>query len=453
MTSRSGATLVAGSSGLGAEEWEERSRELTSELGTGDRLAIVTAPAAATALAIRAARDAGAHAALIDHRLSEQDRSARLEASGTTLLFEAGRLHRLGPAGPSAADGGLVVYTSGTTQAARGTFLSWDALERSARGVVSATELGTGDRWLSPLPLSHVGGVGVLLRCLDSGATAELLEGFEAATLLERMRSGEVTHVSLVARMLDRVLALAPEGLGPSGLRWVLVGGGTMPRALIVRARRGGIPAVPTYGLTEAGSTVTLHRPGEELLAQGDAGWPLEGRRVQIADPGADGVGEILVGGETLASGYLGTTEAPLSLRDGWLGTGDFGRLSEDGRLLVVDRRSDLIVTGGENVSPSALEAKIGTTGWVDEVCVVGLPHPSWGQEVVAVLRPAASSQLPLESLQDQLTRWAAAELPGWERPKRWEFRSGPLPRNRLGKLSRGVLRKQLLDQDSGSGA
>ncbi|MEE2828340.1 MAG: AMP-binding protein, partial [Myxococcota bacterium] len=337
--------------------------------------------------------------------------------------------------------GGLWVFTSGTTGSPRATCLSWEALRNSAAGVVEVTGLERGDCWLTPLPLCHVGGVGVVLRCLAAGALAEIWERFEPEALTSRIRSGEITHLSLVPRMLERLLDAASGGFTETALRWVLVGGGAVPPSLVERARRSGIPAVPTYGLTEAASTVTLQRVDEELLGPGDAGWPLPGRRLRILDPGPDGVGEIAVGGSVLADRYWGSTDPGPLVEGGWLATGDFGRLTDDGRLVVADRRSDLIVSGGENVYPAALEARLSQLPGVEEACVVGLPDESWGQQVVAVLRFDSEEEASLEAVQ----KWCRENLPAWECPRRWEVRIAALPRNRLGKLQRSRLRDELL--------
>lgn len=433
---------------LSPQEWTERSSALAASLEEGDRLAILTSSSTSTAVALRAARSRGLSACLIDARLPADQREERLRQSGATLVVadDLDGCSRLGPPGTPDPSAGLGVFTSGTTGHSRLARLSWAALDASASGVVSATSLGPGDCWHSPLPLSHVGGVGVVLRCLRSGATADLAEAFEPGALLALIRSGRVTHLSLVSRMLERLLAEACDDLGSSELRWVLVGGGATPLDLLQRARREGLPVVSTYGLTEAGSTVTLHRPDEVHTGDGDAGWPLPHQELKILEPDSSGLGEIALRGPALAACY---GEGEDLLREGWLHTGDWGRIGDDGRLSVVDRRQDLIVSGGENVSPAELERRLLARPEVEEVCILGLPDPSWGQQVVAVLRLVAEDRGESESMLRDLQGWCSRELPAWERPRRWELHEEPLPRTALGKLRRAALRASLRSGES----
>lgn len=320
----------------------------------------------------------------------------------------------------------VVVFTSGTTSEARAVVLPWSSLQACAEAVVQATGLVAGDRWLCPLPLSHVGGLGVLLRCALVGAEARMAR-FTPAELAAELAAG-ATHVSLVARMVSRLLDEAPEFAAPR-LRLAMVGGGPSEPALIARARAAGLPAVTTYGLTEACSTVTLGRLGAPTTAPGDAGWALPGRELRIEPDG-----RIAVRGAGLMSGYDG---AP---RGGdWLVSGDHGHLLPDGRLVVEDRRTDRIVTGGENVAPSEVERVIAGLPGVLEVCVVGLPDPSWGQRVVAAI--VWRGEPDPASVHD-----AVAALAPWQRPKELVSWVGPLPRAALGKLLRREVRRALVD-------
>ena len=423
--------------------WQEAAATLAHSLVPGDRFVVQTGDSLRTALALRAALTVPCTAVLVDHRLPVELKRERIASVEPTALYDSrsGSLERWSDPVSLLDPAGLWVFTSGTTGQPRAACLSWEALTSSAAGVVDVTGLGPGDCWLSPLPLCHVGGVGVVLRCLAADAVAELWDRFDPDSLVSRLRSGEVTHLSLVPRMLERLLGSASDELEGTALRWVLVGGGAVPPSLVARARGAGIPAVPTYGLTEAASTVTLHRADEALLGPGDAGWPLPGRRLRIVDPGLDGIGEIAVGGSVLAHRYWGGGDAAPLVQDGWLATGDFGRVAGDGRLVVADRRSDLIVSGGENVYPAALETRLSELPMIEEVCVLGLPDASWGQQVVAVLRFASGAGGALEEVQG----WCRENLSAWECPRRWEVRALPLPRNRLGKLQRRALRDELL--------
>ena len=348
-------------------------------------------------------------------------------------LADAERTRRAGEAtrgrGP---EGGVLVFTSGTTSRPRAVRLSIEALLASAERVTSRLDLRPGDTWLSSLPLAHVGGLGVVLRCALAGATMLLDDRFSAGRTAEALP--RATHASFVARMLERTLD-ALDAEAALQLRTVMVGGGPSAAALLHRARARGLPVVTTWGLSEAGSTVTVHEPGACPDPDGSAGWPLPGVDVRIAEPGQDGAGPIEVRGPTLMEGYDDATEPQSS--DGWLRTGDIGRLLPDGRLCVLDRRRDLIVSGGENVAPSRVEAVFAAHPDVDEVAVVGLPDASWGQRVVAAVR----LHRPSPELGDAL----GAQLTPAERPRQIVEWPEPLPRNAAGKLLRDRVRDALL--------
>jgi O-succinylbenzoic acid--CoA ligase len=422
-----------------------------AELSPSDRVGIVTDASDTTAAGICAARLAGARAVLLDSRVGEEQLADRVALSGANRLLVNGELQVIssGNTGDeerargasdreSELSAGLLVFTSGTTGPPRMARLSWDALEASAASVATATELGSGDCWCSPLPLAHVGGVGVLLRAWRTGATAEFMEGFSPDALLRRIRSGEVTHLSLVARMLERVLDASGGNFEGSALRWVLVGGGPTPRSLVERARGAGLPVATTFGMTEAGSTVSLHRPGAALSGDRDAGWVLPHIELKVDAPDALGAGELMLRGRSVFSGYEGEGARDVG---SWFGTGDFGSIDGEGRLRLQDRREDRIVSGGENVSPLDLERRLQELPEIAEVCVLGIPDPSWGQRVVAVLVLDSKSAGERDAALCRIEAWCEEHLPAWERPRDWEVRSEPLPRTPLMKTKRGELR------------
>lgn len=369
-----------------------------------------------------AASSSGVCLVPLDRQLPGEERTSRIERA------RSGR-------GPSA---GVLVFTSGTTAEPRAVRLPMRALIASAAAVVEAVDLRAGGAWLCSLPFAHVGGIGVVLRCALAGATMVLDDRFDPDGEAEALASDLITHASFVPRMLDRVLDRL-DRVGSPRLRAVMVGGGPSTPELLRRAVSLAIPVVTTWGLSEAGSTVTLHRPGACPDHEGSAGWPLPGLAVRIGDPDASGAGRIEVDGPTLMEGY--DAGEPV-LIEGWLRTGDVGRLLPDGRLVVLDRRRDLIVTGGENVAPSRVEAVLGAHPDLDEVAIVGLPDPSWGEQVIAVVRGHPGRTLDTESLR----AWAAERLSPAERPQQLVVSAEPLPRSPSGKLLRRRLRQGLLD-------
>jgi O-succinylbenzoic acid--CoA ligase len=298
-----------------------------------------------------------------------------------------------------------LMHTSGTTGRPKPVELSYR--NHSASAEASAANLGTdpADRWLCPLPLFHVGGLAILIRSALYATTAILHERFEAARVKAGLEAGEATLVSLVPTMLHR---LREAGLGAvPALRAALLGGGPVPEDLLRWAGDAGLPVVPVYGMTETASQVVAGLPGISLPGVG----------LSISDDG-----EVLVRGPMVARGALGA--------DGWLHTGDAGRLDDQGRLHLVGRISELIVTGGENVAPAEVEAALLEHPAVADAAVLGLPDPEWGEAVTAfvVLRKPASEEELIDHCRDR--------LPSFKTPKRIEQVPG-LPRNLAGKLLR----------------
>ncbi len=355
------------------------------DVAAGQRVALEGPPDLAFAVRLHACVLRRAVAVPVDPRLGERERVAVL-ASGA-------------PVEPGAA---LIVHTSGTTGAPRPVTLTRENV--AAQTHASARILGPyrEERWLCPLPLSHVGGLMVLLRAAAFGITVVLrpLEGAElhGATL-----------ASLVPTQLARALDAGLEA--PPGLRAVLLGGAGAPRALLARAAAARVPVRQTYGLTQASSSVTISEVGD-LDTQGP---PLEGLDLRIAPDG-----EILVSGATVAGGAT-------------LSTGDLGRLDDRGRLTVIGRRTDTIVTGGENVAPAEVEEVLLEHPAVADAGVFGRPDPEWGEAVTAhvVLRAPADPQA--------LRAFARERLAGYKVPKSIEVVDA-LPRTGSGKLLRRAL-------------
>ena len=210
-----------------------------------------------------------------------------------------------------------------------------------------------------------------------------------------------------------------------------------MPQALLARAREAGHRVLTTYGLTETGSGVVSGGGDPATLADPRTGRALPGVELRIEPDGsADGAGEILVRGEMVFGGYLDDAEATrVRLRDGWLHTGDVGTLSEDGLLRVLDRRDDLIVSGGENVYPAEVESVLAAHPAVHEAAVFGVTDERWG----AV--PAAAVVLHGEAGDDELAAFCRERLAGYKVPIRFERRQD-LPRNAFGKVQRHRLRE-----------
>jgi O-succinylbenzoic acid--CoA ligase len=343
-----------------------------------------------------------------------------------------------------------LVYTSGTTGTPKGAMLTYGNHLWSAIG--SALNLGVheDDRWLACLPLFHVGGLAILLRGALYGTTAIVHESFDAARANASIENDHVTIISVVANMLQRMLDERGPRPYPAHLRCVLLGGGPAPEPLLRRCVALGVPVVQTYGLTEAASQVATLAPEDALRKVGSAGKPLFGTELRIEDAAgkvlpARAEGEIVVHGPTVTPGYLNRPDATAkAIRDGWLHTGDIGYLDDEGYLYVLDRRDDLIVSGGENVYPAEIEATLQGHPDVAEAGVFGAPDERWGQTSVAivVLRPGATVT------PEALIAHCREHLAAYKTPRRIEFRS-ELPRNAAGKLVRSRLRSKGTGRDA----
>ncbi len=368
----------------------------------------------------------GAVAVPVDVRLSATERE-QIAAGAATLVQEPLGEGSAAPGVPVRRSHDLdapavVIHTSGTTAAPRAVALTYGNLLWSALGSAVALGLDRDERWLCAMPVSHVGGLSILVRSAIYATTAVVHERFETDRALHALDTQRVTLASLVAATLARLL---DAGLTrPTALRCALTGGGPVPAALVARAHEAGVPVGLTYGLTEAASQVTTTPVAEIDDAPASAGPAVFCTNAQIAPDG-----EILVRGPTVANAAL----AP----DGWLHTGDLGRLDERGRLQVSGRKADTIVSGGENVAPAEVEAVLEAHPQVLEAAVLGRSDPQWGEAVTAIVvtRPGSATE------SEQLREHCARALAPYKVPKRIELTSGPLPRTRSGKLLRRELR------------
>ncbi|MBW2269621.1 MAG: o-succinylbenzoate--CoA ligase [Deltaproteobacteria bacterium] len=334
----------------------------------------------------------------------------------------------------------LLLYTSGTTGQAKGALLCHANLRASVDA--SAGHLGTApdDRWLACLPLHHIGGLSILLRCAAQGCEAVLHSEFDAEAVSEALDTGRITHVSLVPTMLTRLLALRGIRHAPETLRVVLLGGSGASSMLLERAAQLGWPIAATYGLTEAASQVATRLPGSAP----DAALPaLPGVALRIVD--ADGeeaapgvVGEILVRGANVMQGYWNAPQASAAALDGdWLHTGDLGALDERGDLRVFDRRADLIVSGGENVYPAEIESVLSEHPDIAAAGVSAVRDAEFGQRPVAWI--VATTPEPPSA--EALRAFCRERLAGFKVPLRFHS-VDELPCTAAGKLQRHRLQE-----------
>ena len=315
---------------------------------------------------------------------------------------------------------GAVVATSGTTGEPRFVELTTAGLTASAAAVHHALDVDPArDRWLACLPLTAVAGLAIVARAHTTGTPLSVQPRFDPA--LVAAAAGECSLVSLVPTTLAKLLDA--DASAAARFRRVLLGGAPIPPALRARARAAGVNVVTTYGLTETGGGCV--HDGHEL----------EGVEIDCASDSS----EVLVRGTVVMRGYRNdSTNTEESWRGDWLRTGDVGRRDEDGRLEIVDRLKDLIITGGVNVSPTAIESAYASTPGIAEIAIVGEPDPEWGERVVAYIVPVDASIPP--SLADVRSAGAAAGLRAAELPRALRC-VAVIPRTASGKVLRRLLR------------
>ncbi len=329
-----------------------------------------------------------------------------------------------------------IVYTSGTAGHAKGVVLTYGNFWASASASALNLGLDPSDRWLACLPLNHVGGLSIPIRSAIYGTTVELHSRFEPDAVNRAVRSGDVTLLSVVPTMLRRMLNADDLSFG-SSLRAVLVGGGPVAPGLLERATERGLPVVQTYGLTEACSQVTTLAPSEAMSHLGSAGRALLSAEVRV-DASVGEAGEILIRGPAVTTGYFRNPEATkAAFSDGWLQTGDIGFFDKDAFLTVLDRRDDVIISGGENVYPAEVEAALLAYPGIEAAAVVGVSDDEWGQRVVA----AVVSHLPVEL--DRVEPLLRSRLAGYKIPVGIE-RFDALPTTSSGKVQRRFVRQQM---------
>lgn len=330
----------------------------------------------------------------------------------------------------------FLVYTSGTTGRPKGALLSFGNIYASA--VSSAIHLGTlpQDLWLHMMPLSHIGGLSILFRSVITGSGIVWLNRFDPQTVFDLLHRYPITLISVVPTMLYRLLE-SDESFG-SNLRIVLLGGAPAPASLVEEAHRRNVPAVQTYGLTETSSQIATRLPDDAYgtLSSGPAIYPTQ---IAIMTPQGPSFspyqhGEVLVKGPTVFQGYWKQPDATqATFWNDWLRTGDIGYLDERGYLTVIDRQKELIIKGGENLSPSEIEAALLAHPHINDAGVIGVPDPQWGQVPVAIIATDQSIS------RDELHRWAQLHLSTVKQPTQY-YQANTLPRTASGKLRRREL-------------
>lgn len=334
-----------------------------------------------------------------------------------------------------------LMYTSGTSGMVKAAEVRlrqhwWNA-------VGSAMRLGHApdDTWLLCMPVFHVGGQAILFRAAMAGIPVRILDRFDSETVSKWLTSDEISLVSLVPTMLERILLSDPGTFSPR-IRAVLLGGAATSPDLLRRAWDRGLPVMTTYGMTETASQMATRGPQDGRDHPASVGRALMGVELAVEKPDGRispiGEGEIVVRGPQVIDRYWRQPDMNRTrFSGGWFHTGDQGVLNEEGWLTVLDRRLDLVVTGGENVWPAEVEVCLEQHPRVAEAAVVGVADVEWGQIPVAYV--VLKGDPPDEAA---LTQWCREYLAHYKVPRRWIF-TERLPRTASGKLRRQVLRER----------
>ena len=347
----------------------------------------------------------------------------------------------------TADDPAMLQTTSGSTGEAKGVVLTHGNLICNARGVVARTGITPADRLLHLMPLHHTNGVNnQLIAPFLAGATVVLADRFRAEAVEDQIADYGATYLTGVPTMYARMLPHLRDPARRRSLRFLRCGSAPISAALHRRVEAAfGVPLVVSYGLSEATCTSTMNPPGARRI--GSVGTVLPGQRVRLLRPGTaeavpDGAeGEVCIAGAAVMKGYVDGSADDV-LRDGWLRTGDLGRFDDDGYLFITGRLKDVIIRGGENLSPRAIESVIERHPAVEACCVVGEPHADLGEVPVAFVQPragAAPAGADLEAL-------VAGRLSRAHVPVRIHLVDA-LPENAVGKVDRAAMVRRVRDR------
>lgn len=335
-----------------------------------------------------------------------------------------------------------IIYTSGTTGKPKGVILTYGNHWASAVGSSLNLGLRDDDCWLACMPMFHVGGLSLLMKNIMYGMRVLLVPQYDPDFIHEAIKTRGVTIISVVSKMLTDLLERLEGETYPNALRCMLLGGGPAPKPLLETCVTKGIPVYQTYGMTETSSQICTLSADYMLTKVGSAGKPLFPCQLRIEKDGKvmppNVEGEIVVKGPNVTHGYFKREDATReAIKDGWLRTGDLGYLDEEGFLYVLDRRSDLIISGGENIYPAQIEEVLLAHPKVVEAGVVGKMDAKWGQV------PAAFIVKTDHVTEEEIIRFCEEKLAKYKVPKEVYFLS-ELPRNASKKLLRRELRHLL---------
>jgi long-chain acyl-CoA synthetase len=421
-------------------------------IGPGDRVALDLANGTEWVVCLLGIILSGAAAVPVNTRLAADERARLLESSGAALVIDAATpAPRAAPflyAGAAPTTVAAIFYTSGTTGQSKGAISTHEALLAVSENMLRSAEIprniGADLRTLVSVPLFHVTGFGAqMITTLLCGGTVVILNGLDAKKMLATIVEERVSLMISVPAIYFYLLSSSHFSTDAvMGVRWAMYGGAPITVDLVRRIKEG-MPETRVangFGMSETSSLATL-LPHDESDTHADSiGYPCPCVDVALLDPDElTGVGEILIRGQTVTPGYW---DEPAQTRaafvDGWLRTGDIGRIDDAGRLYLVDRLKDMINRGGENVYCVEVENALSDAPGVEEAAVVGVPDSMMGEKVGCVIVPAGAD-LDVDAVLEHVAR----RIADYKVPQFVAIQREPLPRNPAGKVLKQVLRDQ----------
>jgi fatty-acyl-CoA synthase len=337
----------------------------------------------------------------------------------------------------------LIVYTSGTTGVPKGVIVTHAGSNATMLAGVVSGNVGADSISLTALPLWHVAGLNLFTNpTLFMGGTVVLMRAFDAEQAISLLTASRnpVTHFAGVPTHYQFIEAVLGHAILPNFV--AVIGGASVPAALVERYARRGVALRPLYGITEAGSTVSMLAAGCSPNGPGDVGVVMGHLQCRIEPTGSDGdrqAGELLLAGDSVTPGYWNKPDdTARAVVDGWLHTGDIATITSDRRIRIIDRLKDMYISGGENVYPAEVEDALSKHPQVAQAAVVGVPDDKWGETGSAWL--VLRSQ-PMPPDLDALRTWMRDQLGAFKIPRDIHIVES-LPLNATGKVLKDVLRR-----------
>ncbi|MEI3611659.1 o-succinylbenzoate--CoA ligase [Pseudogracilibacillus sp. SO30301A] len=332
-----------------------------------------------------------------------------------------------------------LMFTSGTTGLPKTVVHTYGNHWWSAVGSMLNLGLTDEDKWLLTLPMFHIGGFSILMKNIIYGMPIYLMGKYNANYLYEVLNEKKITIASLVSLMLRQLIDELGENELPSYIRCILLGGGSVPDPLLKKIEEKKMPLFQSYGMTETSSQIVTISLADAKVKSGSSGKALFPADLRIENPNMDGIGEIWVKGPMVMNGYLNNKKAnEESFHEDWFKSGDLGFMDKDGFLYVVDRRSDLIISGGENIYPSEIENVILELDGIVEAAVVGKKDDVWGEIPVAFV-----VENEKKTSADKILNHLKNNLASYKVPKEIIY-VDTLPKNASNKIMRHKLKEKL---------